>query len=67
MYTRDERRAVLTRREAYLMKGSASRHRPSDVRPSSPSSIRTAADLSAADLREVYRLSHREITRAIRV
>jgi 2-oxoisovalerate dehydrogenase E1 component len=56
MYTRDERRAVLTRREAYLMKGSASRHRPSDVRPSPPSSTRTAADLSAADLREAYRL-----------
>jgi 2-oxoisovalerate dehydrogenase E1 component len=53
MYTPREAAGHHERREAHLMKGSASRHRPPDVR-SSPT--RTVSDLSAADLRHAYRL-----------
>ena len=38
------------------MKASASRHRSPAVRVSSPSSTRTAGELSADDLRHAYRL-----------
>src|SRR4026207_295174 len=38
------------------MKASASRHRSPAVRVSSPSSTRTAGELSAGDLRHAYRL-----------
>src|SRR5512145_1236048 len=56
VYSEGSGRAIIERREAHLMKGSASRHRPPDARSTSPTGIRTASDLSAADLRQAYRL-----------